>query len=89
MGLSGYPIGSIYDEATLSLGFMVRSMNFDLKVATQILTFSITSKPKAIEIQIASAANESGSVQTTLSTAPVERTRLNPASSAGAVPIET
>ena len=41
---------SRYDEAIVSLGFMVRSMNFDLKLAPQVLLFSITSKPKSIEI---------------------------------------
>jgi hypothetical protein len=41
---------SRYDEAIVSLGFMVRSMNFDLKLAPQILFFSTTSKPKSIEI---------------------------------------
>jgi hypothetical protein len=39
-----------YDEAIVSLGFMVRSMNFDLKLAPQILFFSTTLKPKSIEI---------------------------------------
>jgi hypothetical protein len=34
----------------VSLGFMVGSMNFDLKIAPQTLCFSITSKPKSIEI---------------------------------------
>ena len=41
---------SRYDEAMVSLGFMVRSMNFDLKVALQIRFFSTTSKPRSIEI---------------------------------------
>ena len=41
---------SRYDEAIVSLGFMVRSMNFDLKLAPQVLLFSTTSKPKSIEI---------------------------------------
>ena len=41
---------SRYDEAIVSLGFMVKSMNFDLKVAPQVLFFSTTSKPKSIEI---------------------------------------
>ena len=39
-----------YDVATVSLGFMVRSMNFDLKLAPQLFFFSTTSKPKSIEI---------------------------------------
>jgi hypothetical protein len=39
-----------YDEAIVSLGFMLGSMNFDLKIAPQTLCFSITSKPKSIEI---------------------------------------
>ena len=41
---------SRYDEAILSLGFMIRSMNSDLKVAPQVLFFSKTSKSKSIEI---------------------------------------
>ena len=41
---------SRYDQAIVSLGFMVRSMNFDLKVAPQLLFFSTTSRPKWIEI---------------------------------------
>ena len=40
----------VYDEAIVSLGFMVGSMNFDLMIAPQTLCFSITSKPKSIEI---------------------------------------
>jgi len=47
--LAEWPV-SRYDEAIVSLGFMVRSMNFDLKLAPQILFFSTTSKPKSIEI---------------------------------------
>jgi hypothetical protein len=47
--LAEWPV-SRYDEAIVSLGFMVRSMNFDLKLAQQILFFSTTSKPKSIEI---------------------------------------
>jgi len=39
-----------YDVVTVSLGFMVRSMNFDLKLAPQIFFFSTTSKPESIEI---------------------------------------
>ncbi len=39
-----------YDEVIVSPGFMVGSMNFDLKIAPQTLCFSITSKPKSIEI---------------------------------------
>jgi hypothetical protein len=39
-----------YDEAMVSLGFMVRSMNFDWKVALQVLFFSTTSIQKSIEI---------------------------------------
>jgi len=34
----------------VSLGLMVRSMNLDLKVVPEILSFSTTSKPKSIEI---------------------------------------
>jgi hypothetical protein len=34
----------------VSLGGMVGSINFDLKIAPQLLFFSITSKPKTIEI---------------------------------------
>ena len=41
---------SRYDEAIVSLGLMVRSMNLDLKVVPEILSFSTTSKPKSIEI---------------------------------------
>jgi hypothetical protein len=41
---------SRYDEAIGGLGFMVKSMNFDLKVNSQVLFFPITSKPKSIEI---------------------------------------
>ena len=41
-----------YDEAIMSLGFMVRSMNFDLKIAPQTRCFSITSKPKSLEIPL-------------------------------------
>jgi hypothetical protein len=41
---------SRYDEAIVSLGFGVRSMNFDLKLAPQIFFFSTTSTPKSIEI---------------------------------------
>jgi hypothetical protein len=37
------------DGANLSLGLMVRSMNFDLNVSLQVFAFSITSKPKSIE----------------------------------------
>ena len=39
-----------YDEAIVNWGSMVRLMNFDLKVAPQILFLSITSRPKSIEI---------------------------------------
>lgn len=39
-----------YDVATVSLGFMVRSMNFDMEVAPQALVFPITSRLKSIEI---------------------------------------
>jgi len=39
-----------YDVATVSLGFMVRSMNFDIKVASQVLFFPITSRLESIEI---------------------------------------
>jgi hypothetical protein len=41
---------SRYDEAIVNLGFMVGSMNFDLKVSPQVLRLSTTSKPKSIEI---------------------------------------
>ena len=41
---------SRYDEAIGGLGFMVRSMNLDLKVTSQVLFFPMTSKPKSIEI---------------------------------------
>ena len=34
----------------VSLGFMVRSINFDMKVAPQVLFFPITSRLKSIEI---------------------------------------
>ena len=47
--LAEWPV-SRYDEAIVSLGFMVRSMNFDLKLAPQIFFFPTTSKPKSIEI---------------------------------------
>ena len=39
-----------YDEATVSLGFMVGLMNFDLKIVPQVLFCSTTSRPKSIEI---------------------------------------
>jgi hypothetical protein len=39
-----------YDVATVSLGFMVRSMNFDMKVAPQVLFFLTTSRLESIEI---------------------------------------
>ena len=39
-----------YDEAIVSLGFMIGSMNFDLQVSPQVLPLSTTSKPKSIEI---------------------------------------
>jgi hypothetical protein len=49
VGLAEWSVSG-YDEATVSLGFMVGSMNFDLKIAPQTLCFSTTSKPKSIEI---------------------------------------
>ena len=39
-----------YDVATVSLGFMVKSMNFDIKVASQVLFFPTTSRLESIEI---------------------------------------
>jgi hypothetical protein len=41
---------SRYDEAIVSLGFMVKSTNFDLRVFPQVLFFPTTSKAKSIEI---------------------------------------
>jgi hypothetical protein len=41
---------SRYDEAIVSLGFIVGSMNFDLKVPPQVLFFPTISRPKSIEI---------------------------------------
>ena len=41
---------SRYDEAILSLSFLVSSMNSDSKIVPQTLFFSTTSKPKSIEI---------------------------------------
>ncbi len=41
---------SRYDEAIVSLSFLVSSMNSDSKIVPQTLCFSTTSKPKSIEI---------------------------------------
>ena len=57
-----------YDEAIVSLDFMVGSINFDLKIAPQTLCFSITSKPKSIETRSV-RREQSGFLQTAVSKA--------------------
>jgi hypothetical protein len=41
---------SRYDEVIVSLSFLVSSMNSHSKIVPRTLCFSITSKPKSIEI---------------------------------------
>ena len=41
---------SRYDKEIVSLRFLVSSMNSDSKIVLQAFCFSITSKPKSIEI---------------------------------------
>jgi len=41
---------SRYDEAIVSLRFLVSSMNSDSKIVLQTLCFSTTSEPESIEI---------------------------------------
>ena len=50
LGILQDGLSSVRMRRTLSLGSMVRSMNFDLNVSLQVFAFSITSKPKSIEI---------------------------------------
>jgi len=57
------------DEAIMSLGFIVRSMHFDLRLAPQIFFFSTTSKPKYRLKSHSVRGEQSGFLQTAVSKA--------------------